>query len=259
MRLIFLPEYEDEWTIKGYNVGIWNDTTLVQLYYVKILKPGKTNIEKRGEIRNGEIKSISFLQFHEINDTPEFQLKFWIKDEEQIKDSIFSIIKIKAKQFFAKNSIIPGTDTKGIIYDLKNVEKSNPKSYQDLSEYTLDNISLKAFEKAESNVVFKSSEFDLERKVNFKNEIDLHIHLLSADHHKLSKQDKFQLQIKCAEEFLEEAIKIGADKIFFIHGIGKGKLKDGIKEMLHKHPNVKRFKNEYHHRYGYGATEVDLR
>ncbi|WP_428409939.1 Smr/MutS family protein [Phaeodactylibacter xiamenensis] len=41
-----------------------------------------------------------------------------------------------------------------------------------------------------------------------------------------------------------------------MHGIGKGKLRDSIASRLIQMPEVRSFRNEYHHRYGYGATEV---
>jgi len=36
-------------------------------------------------------------------------------------------------------------------------------------------------------------------------------------------------------------------------------LRDAIKNMLRNRPEVVRYKNEYHPKYGYGATEVTLR
>jgi dsDNA-specific endonuclease/ATPase MutS2 len=41
-----------------------------------------------------------------------------------------------------------------------------------------------------------------------------------------------------------------------IHGLGKGKLKNEIATRLINHPEVKTFKNEYHPKYGFGATEI---
>jgi dsDNA-specific endonuclease/ATPase MutS2 len=41
-----------------------------------------------------------------------------------------------------------------------------------------------------------------------------------------------------------------------IHGIGSGKLKDEIHEILKYRKDVKSFVNQYDPRFGYGATEV---
>ena len=44
--------------------------------------------------------------------------------------------------------------------------------------------------------------------------------------------------------------------MIFIHGVGKGKLKAEIHELLKVKKGVKNFVNQYSDAYGYGATEV---
>ncbi|RME96879.1 MAG: hypothetical protein D6772_11235, partial [Bacteroidetes bacterium] len=58
--------------------------------------------------------------------------------------------------------------------------------------------------------------------------------------------------------YLDQAIRLGAERVFVIHGVGEGKLRDAIAERLRQNPQVVDFKNEYHPRYGFGATEVIL-
>jgi dsDNA-specific endonuclease/ATPase MutS2 len=41
-----------------------------------------------------------------------------------------------------------------------------------------------------------------------------------------------------------------------IHGVGSGKLKDEIHELLKVKKEVKSFFNKYDPRFGYGATEI---
>lgn len=58
------------------------------------------------------------------------------------------------------------------------------------------------------------------------------------------------------EAFLSKAVRLGVPSVFIIHGVGKGVLKDAISQRLKQHPNVAEFRNEYHPKYGWGATEV---
>ena len=58
------------------------------------------------------------------------------------------------------------------------------------------------------------------------------------------------------QRFLDNAIKLGVPRVFVIHGVGEGKLREAIAARLAENPNVSKFKNEFHHKYGYGATEV---
>jgi dsDNA-specific endonuclease/ATPase MutS2 len=44
--------------------------------------------------------------------------------------------------------------------------------------------------------------------------------------------------------------------LIVIHGVGKGKLKDEIHQILKQKKEVKNFIHRYHPRYGYGATEI---
>ena len=44
--------------------------------------------------------------------------------------------------------------------------------------------------------------------------------------------------------------------MIFIHGVGKGKLKAEIHELLKMKKGVNRFINQYSDFYGFGATEV---
>ena len=124
-----------------------------------------------------------------------------------------------------------------------------------LKEYTERNIkptnNLPDFLKAFQN-------HDVEAFANFKGEIDLHIENLVGDHRKMSNADILKTQLQHCENYIEEAIQLGVSTIFLIHGVGKGKLKDRIATLLRGHPDVKRFKNEFHPKYGTGATEVSL-
>ena len=48
-------------------------------------------------------------------------------------------------------------------------------------------------------------------------------------------------------------------EIIFIHGIGTGKLKNELNKILAAHEHVASFDNTYDHRFGFGATEVELK
>ncbi len=98
--------------------------------------------------------------------------------------------------------------------------------------------------------------FDPEALANFENEIDLHIQSLINGYARLDKGEILRIQLQHCHRFVEKAVRLGAPRVFLIHGVGEGKLKDAIAEQLRGNPYVVKFKNEYHHKYGYGATEV---
>ena len=44
--------------------------------------------------------------------------------------------------------------------------------------------------------------------------------------------------------------------VIVIHGVGEVRLRDEIHDTLRLKKEVKSFVSQYHHRYGYGATEI---
>ena len=89
-------------------------------------------------------------------------------------------------------------------------------------------------------------------------EIDLHIEELTKDFSSMSNAEMLHLQMSRFQQALERAIAHGANRLYVIHGVGSGKLRNEIHRMLKQYPPVKSFSNEHHARYGYGATEVIL-
>ena len=73
---------------------------------------------------------------------------------------------------------------------------------------------------------------------------------------RLDKGEIVRIQMLHFQRFLDNALKLGVSKVFVIHGVGEGKLRETIAARLADNPHVLKFKNEYHHKYGYGATEV---
>jgi dsDNA-specific endonuclease/ATPase MutS2 len=101
--------------------------------------------------------------------------------------------------------------------------------------------------------------FDVDEFAHFIPEIDLHIQNLTNGYAKLDRGEIVRIQLQHFQRFLEKAIRLGVPSVFIIHGVGEGKLKEAIAERLRHHPAVSKFKNEYHAKYGYGATEVIFR
>jgi len=65
-----------------------------------------------------------------------------------------------------------------------------------------------------------------------------------------------QIQEDHFNSYIYEAVRVGVDRVFIIHGVGEGILMKRIKAILDNIKEVKEYKNEYHFKYGYGATEV---
>ncbi|MBK6949349.1 MAG: Smr/MutS family protein [Haliscomenobacter sp.] len=97
---------------------------------------------------------------------------------------------------------------------------------------------------------------EVREAAEFLPELDLHIEKLVNDPAHLSNAQIAQLQLKVFEDYMDKAIRLGLERVFIIHGLGKGRLKDMIASRLIRMPEVLTFKNEFHPKYGHGATEV---
>jgi dsDNA-specific endonuclease/ATPase MutS2 len=88
-------------------------------------------------------------------------------------------------------------------------------------------------------------------------EVDLHIHMVSAESRNLSNHEMVLLQLSHFEKTLAEARRRRLSKVVYIHGIGKGRLRNEIRKRLRDRSNCE-FEDGDYTRYGYGATEVRL-
>jgi hypothetical protein len=96
---------------------------------------------------------------------------------------------------------------------------------------------------------------DLQAFAAFKTEIDLHENVLLA-HKKVPEADILRQQILAFEQYLSRAIMLAIPRVYIIHGNGRGRLRDEIHRLLKQNKYVIRYNNDFHPKYGGGATEV---
>lgn len=113
---------------------------------------------------------------------------------------------------------------------------------------------LRKVEKLEARV----KRFEKKRKApDVDMEIDLHLHEIIDSERGMSDGEKVQYQIDYFERMLEKAIREKMRKVVFIHGIGKGRLREEIRRVMNYYTNVRYFDAD-HRKYGSGATEVHI-
>jgi len=88
--------------------------------------------------------------------------------------------------------------------------------------------------------------------------VDLHIEKLTDSWKHLTNFEILTLQLKAFEKYYYLAVAHRQPNLIVVHGIGSGKLKDEIHEILKSKKEVKSFVNQYHSSFGYGATEIYL-
>ena len=257
VHLVFEPSRRSDGTTAYFNIQLVNDTSYSIVYDFAFKLMHQQQHKVNDKIDSGAIESLYHFAYDDLNNSPSVDIELLQLTTAGLGEKLQKTIKIKAKQFFKKIGLIPIKDTEGHIYTLlhkfSTKEATAPK--EDLKTYT------KMHQKEKKQTVLKDNLYTLHKihdKAAFAEELDLHIEEMTDDHKKLSNGEKLRLQLKVFEEYLDQAIRLGVPKVYIIHGLGKGRLKNEVAQRLITNPYVKSFKNEHHHKYGFGATEVIL-
>ena len=186
------------------------------------------------------------IPFENLNDSPVFAVVFsLVKPDKNKADFFETSLKLKPKQVFAR------------INELR--EKGSATfSYKILDEYPIKEVK-ESFDLSKlSGAGYKVYDASAVRQhlPPAKYEVDLHIEALTKDHESMTALEKLTLQLQTFEKEFELAIAHHQKSLIIIHGVGSGKLKDEVHEILKMRKEVKRFVNQYHPAYGYGATEI---
>jgi hypothetical protein len=255
IQLAFDPIFQGDDVPEKYQIYLINDTSSDIIYQVSLRVAGEQEFTETGKLNKVSLVQIGDIFYDELNDSPTFDLDFRRITTDGTGAQHLKTLKIKAKQFFRNIETAPILNRKVHIYKVFENLKAERKDQQeeDLKTYTQKNAQ-PVFKKPASAGTTWSP--DVKAKAEFKAELDLHIDALTEDHSSLNKAEILQYQIKAFEKYMEEALKLGVDRVFIIHGVGKGKLRNIIATRLIQMRFIKTFKNEYHAKYGFGATEV---
>ncbi len=244
----------------SYYVHVFNDTQFDIVFECSLKKGDKTFLEHSGKLPSMSMENIGEMRRDALSDQPLLFLECREISTEGLSEVFTETIKIKPQQFFKKIRTAPFLDKEIYLYRMITSfqdKMSELKSEENLKDYTQRKIEEQEDAKQDVNYV-QFDTHNLSEVIEFSNELDLHIEELDSNHRKLNNQQKLQIQLAAFDDYLEQAIRIGVDRVFIIHGVGKGRLKNDISQRLHDHPYVLKFVNEYHPSYGWGATEVFL-
>lgn len=105
----------------------------------------------------------------------------------------------------------------------------------------------------------ENEKIDLHLELEIEKVYDLHLEKLTDKPNLIEEDKRLDFQLKKAEEFLYEAIQQKCSKIIFIHGGGKGKLKEKLIDLFKNHPLIEEFGTADIQKYGLGATYFNLK
>jgi hypothetical protein len=214
--------------------------------------------ETRGRLQPASHVDTGFLQFEELNDAPEIVMQCWEILEKGSGPLLLRRMKLKPAMLFKRLLTAPILNR--LVHLIKVYDSLDPKekpknaaTSASLADYTEKQ---KKSKPPGSWTKLEDFSHEVWQLATFSNELDLHIDKLASDPQKLSPRDILALQMRHFEQFIHEAYKLGVERVFVIHGLGEGKLRTAIARRLKEMHEVSAYKNEYHPKYGWGATEV---
>lgn len=252
IQLAFEPMWDKDGNVDKYRIFLLNDTRYEVLYDYEF-----SILNSKSLTGNGKLKGVSYLQvgemlFDQLNEAPVFDIECQVITTAGVEKPMNKVLKIKAKQFFSQVKTAPLLNKQVHLFRIfENLQAAaQGEEKEDLKTYAQRN--------ARPTIMGRhnAEKHEVEELAHFNPEIDLHIENLVENPKKMNKGEILNIQLNHFERFIDKSLRLGVDRIFVIHGVGEGKLRDAISTRLLQMPEVKSFKNEYHPRYGYGATEV---
>jgi len=249
--LTLFPKFETDIfgddIVDRFKVYLINRTDIAYEFTYKLTFFGRTDFEITSDISAFKDFYLHDVAFENLNDNPSFDFEFKLLQPDKHKaDFCEAHFKIKPKQMFQKIEELKEKNLPSINHRL--LEKYPDKPYEDdlLDLSKLTSAGYKVYDAGKARQYLEPA----------RSVIDLHIEKISDNWKGLSNFEIINLQLKEFEKWYYLAVAHHLPNLIVIHGIGKGRLKEEIHELLKTKKEVKYFVNQYDPRFGYGATEI---
>ena len=212
-----------------YSLFLLNDTLGPILYELEFFTGGEKRFSRKGRLDAAAWQELGQMLHDDLNEFPEVKVTCWKIEKDGTGSRNFRDMRIKPKAFFS--SLTPQAPLLHrqahilSVFEFLGSERTTSKA-EDLKTYTRRN--------APPTVVLKDPQQPYRKKhevreaAEFSIELDLHIEKLAPESTHLSNAQILQLQLRVFEAYMEKAIRLGVERVFIIHGIGKGRLRDSI-------------------------------
>ncbi len=249
--LTLFPKFETDVfgddIVDRFKVYLINRTDVAYEFTYKLSFFGRTDFEITSDVAAFKDFYLHDVAFENLNDCPSFDFEFRLLQTDKHKaDFCEANFKIKPKQIFQKIEELKEKNLPSINHRL--LEKYPDKPYEedllDLSK--LSSAGYKVYDAGNARQHLEPA----------RSVIDLHIEKIIDNWKGLSNFEIINLQLKEFEKWYYLAVAHHLPNFIVIHGVGKGRLKEEIHEILKTKKEVKYFINQYDPRFGYGATEI---
>lgn len=250
--LSFLPvidsdEFGDD-VVEELKVHLINRTERTYNFVYKLQFFGEAEFELKGEIAPQQDFYLHDIPFGDMSDNPNFAFEFSLPQPQKGKAPFFeSNLKLKGKQIFQQIAVMQQKGEATFKYRLfEHYPDAAPEEPATLDLSSLVAKGVKVYNAKEARRHLPPA----------RSVVDLHIEKLTDSWEHMSNAEILDIQLREFEKWYELAVAHHLPHLIMIHGVGTGRLRDEIHDMLRLKREVKSFVNRYHPAYGYGATEI---
>ena len=206
---------------------------------------GRREFDLKSELNPFENFYLHDVPFADLNDSPIFEFEFSLLQPDKTKEEYYATsVRLKPKQLFNKIGEIRKKNEATFSHRL--FERYPDKKHIEKIDVDLPSKKSKLFDASEIRQHIEPAQ----------TVVDLHIEKLTDNWKGLSNFEILGMQLKTFEKYYDLAVAHLQPSLIVIHGVGEGKLRDEIHEILRQKKEVKTFVNQYHPLYGFGATEI---
>ncbi len=243
---VFVTDVFDDEIVDRLKVYLINHNEEAYSFSYNLLLSGNETFQHQGILDKQTDFYLHDIDFEDVSDGPAFSFEFSLQIPDKKKAPYYEReIKLRGKQLFKK------------IEELK--EKNQPAfSYELFLVYPDKTIEEKVDLSNLGNVGFRiidASRFK-ETLPPPRTAVDLHIEKITDQWESLPSSEILMIQLNEFEKYYNLSVAHHQPSLIVVHGIGEGILREEIHQMLKSRKEVKSFVNQYHHLYGYGATEI---
>ena len=232
-------EFSDE-VVDYFKIYLINKNDSNYTFKYEQLFAGKIFFELPAQINAHHDFYLHDISFEALNDSPSFVFEFSLTNTDKSKAEYYeALLKLQGKKVFKQVEEMKLKNEPSLMYKLFD-------NYPDAIKEHLPYYDKHQNIKSSSN----------KPAIAPRSVVDLHIEKLIDDYSGLSNFEILTIQLKEFEKWYDITLKHNLPNLVVIHGIGTGKLKEEIHEILKTKHKVKTFINQYHPRFGYGATEI---
>ncbi|HEY0432555.1 MAG TPA: Smr/MutS family protein [Chitinophagaceae bacterium] len=248
--LTFLPviendEFGDE-VVTDLKIHLVNHTSMNYRFVYRLLYFGKADFELKNEVVAFQDFYLHDIPFEDLNDSPGFEFDFSLSQPVRgLAEHFEAFLRLKPRQLFDR------------------IEKIRAKGEATFSHRLFEKYPLKVEEEIVAAGPMAGKVRGLYDASHGKRHleparsvVDLHIDKITDSWNGLSNHEIVTMQLNEFEKYYHLSVAHMQPSLTVIHGVGSGRLRDEIHELLKHRKEVKTFVNQYHPAYGYGATEI---